>query len=278
MSENKNNHKVWFITGASKGMGLVLVKLLLSKGNKVAATSRNAEDLKAKITENTEHFLPLQVDLTSDDSVKSAVKQTVEHFGNLDVVVNNAGYALVGSIEELTDKEFRQALDVNLFGTVNVIRAAAPYLRKQRSGHIINISSAGGYVAMANIGSYHASKFAIVGITEALALEMKAFNVKATVLLPGSFRTSFLEEGSLNSIEHRIEEYKSEQTFAGMSVRAGTQPGDPDKLAAELIRLGESENPPVHLILGPDSYQWIMNKRAADQEEFEANPGQIENQ
>jgi len=270
MSENKNNEKVWFITGASKGMGLVLVKLLLSKGNKVAATSRNAEDLKTKITEHTEHFLPLQVDLTSDDSVKSAVKQTVEHFGNLDVVVNNAGYALVGSIEELTDKEFRQALDVNLFGTVNVIRAAAPYLRKQRSGHIINISSAGGYVAMANIGSYHASKFAIVGITEALALEMKAFGVKATVLLPGSFRTSFLEEGSLNSIEHRIEEYNSEQTFAGMSARAGTQPGDPDKLAAELIRLGESENPPVHLILGPDSYQWIMDKRAAEQKEFEA--------
>lgn len=270
MSENKNNQKVWFITGASKGMGLILAKLLLSKGKKVAATSRNIEDLKTKITEHTELFLPLKVDLTSDDSVKAAVKQTVDHFGNIDVVVNNAGYALIGSLEELTDKEFRQTLDVNLFGMVNVIRAAAPYLRKQQSGHIINISSAGGYVTMPNIGSYNASKFAIVGITEALAQEMKAFGVKATVLVPGSFRTNFLEEGSLSSSEHRIEGYNSEQTIASFSGRAGTQPGDPDKLVAELVKLTELENPPVHLILGPDSYKMIMDKRAADLLEFEA--------
>ncbi|WP_158800243.1 SDR family oxidoreductase [Pedobacter sp. L105] len=267
MEENK---KVWFVTGASKGMGLSLVKSLLSKGYKVAATSRNIADLTAKVTEFTEHFLPLKVDLTSDESVKEAVKQTVDKFGKLDVIVNNAGYALVGSFEELTDKEFRQALDVNLFGTVNVIRSAMPYLRKQRSGHIINISSAGGYVALANVGSYAASKFALVGITEALALEVKSFGVKATVLLPGSFRTNFLEEGSLSSGDHRIEEYGSDKTLEGMSVRAGTQPGDPDKLVTEVIRLGENENPPVHLILGPDSYKWITDKKAADIAEFEA--------
>jgi len=264
-----NNRNVWFITGASKGMGLLLVKLLLSNGHKVAATSRNVQQLKSTIGEQTDYFLPLETDLTKYDSVKESVDYAIAYFGTLDVVVNNAGFAFVGSLEELTDTEFRAALDVNLFGAVNVIRASMPHLRKHRNGHVINIASAGGYVAVANLGSYAASKYAMVGLTEALAHEVASLGVKATVLLPGSFRTTFLEEGSLTYTKNPIGEYGSNKTLQGMSVRAGTQPGDPQKLALEVIDLARLENPPVHLILGPDSYKLIMDKRAADLKEFE---------
>ncbi|GAB4044755.1 SDR family NAD(P)-dependent oxidoreductase [Spirosoma jeollabukense] len=268
--ESEKKTKTWFITGASKGMGLALVKLLLAKGHAVAATSRNKQAMSRQIEGYSGTFLPLEMDLTAEESVQNAIQQTVETFGRLDVVVNNAGFAYVGSLEELTDSEFRYALDVNLFGTVNVIRAAMPYLRQQRSGHIINIASAGGYVAVANLGSYAASKFAMVGLTESLAAEIKPLGVYATVVLPGSFRTQFLEDGSLTYVKAPIAEYGSEKTLDGMSKRAGTQPGDPDKLVAELVKLADYQMPPVHLILGPDSYRMIMEKREKDLAEFEA--------
>lgn len=268
LSEEKT--KVWFVTGASKGMGLALVKLLLKKGHVVAATSRNAQAMSRQLSEYTETFLPLEMDLTSDESVRKAIQLAVEKFGRLDVVVNNAGFAYVGSLEEMTDDEFRYALDINLFGSVSVIRAAMPYLRQQRSGHIINIASAGGYVAVANLGSYAASKFAMVGLTESLAAEIKHLGIYATVVLPGSFRTRFLEEGSLTHVKTPIAAYNSVQTLEGMSKRAETQPGDPDKLVAALVKLADEEAPPVHLILGPDSYHMIMEKRDRDLVEFEA--------
>lgn len=267
--ESEHKRKIWFVTGASKGMGLALVKLLLAKGHTVAATSRNAQAMSHQIKGYTNTFLPLEMDLTSDESVRKAIQQTVERFGRLDVVVNNAGFAFVGSLEEMTDQEFRYALDVNLFGTVNVIRAAMPYLRQQRRGRIINIASAGGYVAVANLGSYAASKFAMVGLTESLAAEIKPLGVYATVVLPGSFRTQFLAEGSLTYVQTPIAEYGSGHTLEGMRQRAGTQPGDPDKLVTELVRLAYYETPPVHLVLGPDSYHLIMEKRDRDLAEFE---------
>lgn len=265
-----NNQKTWFVTGASKGMGLSLTKLLLDKGNKVAATSRNTNQLKQSIGIENDNFLLIELDITNSEDVKQAINKTVEHFGGLDVVVNNAGFSFIGSLEELTNEEFKKALDVNLFGTVNIIRAAMAQFRKQRSGHIINIASAAGYIAGANIGSYVTSKFAMVGLTESLALEAAHLNVKATVVLPGSFRTSFLDEGSLMYTKHPIDEYNSDKTFQSFSVRAGTQPGDPKKLVAALLNLADMENPPVHLILGPDSYNMITDKLVKNIEEFEA--------
>jgi len=265
-----NNRKIWFITGASKGMGLLLTRTLLSKGFKVAATSRDANQLINEVGGRSEQFLPLTTDLRSDESVKTSVDEAAAHFGGLDVIVNNAGFAFVGSLEELSDKEFRTALDVNLFGAVNVMRNCLPYLRRQKSGHIINISSAGGYVAVANLGSYAASKYAMVGMTEALAQEVAGFGIRATVLLPGSFRTNFLEEGSLTYTSRPISGYDSDKTLQGMSARSGKQPGNPVKLVAEVIRLANLEYPPVHLILGPDSYKYIMDKRASDLDEFES--------
>lgn len=265
-----NNQKIWFVTGASKGMGLSLTKLLLDKGNRIAATSRNTKQLKQSVGIENDNFLPIELDITNSEDVKQAIKKTVEHFGGLDVVVNNAGFSFIGSIEELTNEEFRKALDVNLFGTVNVTRAAMAQFRKQRSGHIINIASAAGYIAGANIGSYVTSKFAMVGLTESLALEAAHLNVKATVVLPGSFRTNFLDEGSLMYTKHPIDEYNSDKTFQSFSVRAGTQPGDPKKLVAALLNLADMKNPPVHLIVGPDSYNMITDKLVKNLEEFEA--------
>lgn len=265
-----NNQKIWFVTGASKGMGLSLTKLLLDKGNRVAATSRNTKQLKQSVGIENDNFLPIELDITNSEDVKQAIKKTVEHFSGLDVVVNNAGFSFIGSIEELTNEEFRKALDVNLFGTVNVTRAAMAQFRKQRSGHIINIASAAGYIAGANIGSYVTSKFAMVGLTESLALEAAHLNVKATVVLPGSFRTNFLDEGSLMYTKHPIDEYNSDKTFQSFSVKAGTQPGDPKKLVAALLNLADMKNPPVHLIVGPDSYNMITDKLVKNLEEFEA--------
>ncbi|WP_035644039.1 SDR family NAD(P)-dependent oxidoreductase [Flavobacterium sp. ASV13] len=265
-----NNQKIWFVTGASKGMGLLLTKLLLDKGHKVAATSRSLDSLKKNVGIQNHHFLPIELDITNSDDVKQAIDLTISYFGGLDVAVNNAGFSYIGSLEELTDAEFRTALDVNLFGTVNVIRASMAHFRRHKSGRIINIASAAGYIAGPNIGSYVASKFAIVGLTEALAMESAHLNIKPTVVLPGSFRTNFLGEDSLNYAKDPIDEYQSSNTYKSYAERAGKQPGDPKKLAAELVNLADMENPPVHLILGPDSFKMIMDKRERDLNEFES--------
>jgi NAD(P)-dependent dehydrogenase (short-subunit alcohol dehydrogenase family) len=265
----KQNEKVWFITGASKGLGLALVKLLLSNGNKVAATSRNAAELEKQAGGPSENLLSLQVDLTNEESVKNGVKQAIRKFGRLDVVVNNAGYAILGSLEEITQEEFRQSMDVNVFGTVNVIRAVMPFLREQRSGHIINLSSIAGYMGYGNAGSYHAAKFAVVGLSEALALEVKQFNIKVTVVAPGYFRTSFLDKGSVMITKNKIGEYNTAALETAMQQMDGNQAGDPDKLVAELVKLVEEPNPPVRLLMGPDAYQNVTEKRKVEDAEFE---------
>jgi len=264
-----SNQKVWFITGASKGLGLALTKLSLANGDKVIATSRNVEDFKASITEHQENFLSLRVDITSDEEVKNAVAKSIEKFGVLDVVVNNAGYSLVGSMEEMTDKEFRKTMDVNLFGTVNVIRNVMPYLRKQQSGHFINISSNAGYVGFGNAASYNASKFAVIGLSEALAEETKQFGIKVTVVAPGQFRTSFMNKGSMVFAKNRIDVYgldKSEKMWTNYS---GQQIGDPEKLVKILTGIVNNPNPPLHLLLGPDTYQLVMEHRERENQEFE---------
>lgn len=152
-----NTEKVWFITGTSKGLGLSLTKLALSLRDKVAATTRNIETLKQQVG-NTENLLPLQIDITSNEAVKLAIDQIIKTFGHIDVVVNNAGYSLVGSMEEMTDEEFRETMDVNLFAAVNVIRSTVPHLRARQSGHIINISSNAGYVGFSKAASYNAKE------------------------------------------------------------------------------------------------------------------------
>ena len=258
---------VWLITGASKGLGLHLAKLVLAQGHKVIATSRNVEALKQGATENLENLFPLKTDITSDQEVKNAIDDAISHFGRIDVVVNNAGYSLVGSMEEMSDEEFRSTMDVNLFGTANIIRNVIPHLRKQGSGHIINISSNAGYVGFANAASYNAAKFGIIGLSEALAEEVKPFGIKVTVVAPGQFRTEFMN--SIQYVKNRIDGYGVDEAEKTWSSFSGKQQGDPNKLAHILLDIAEMEHPPLHLLLGPDTYELVLKKRKQEDAEFE---------
>ena len=253
--------KTWLITGASKGLGLALVKQLLAAGQNVAATSRNTIDLTKAVGTTNKNFLPLQVNLADDVSVKQAIAETNTTFGSVDVLINNAGYGIGGSFEELTDAEIRTAFDVNVFGTINTLRHALPYMRQQQSGHIINIASIAGFSAAAGWAPYAATKFAIMGLTEVLADDVKAFGIKATVVAPGAFRTSFLTDDSLALPQNPIAEYAdiraSHERYLTMN---GQQAGDPEKAAAVMIEAGFNPNPPVHLFLGTDAYNRAMAK------------------
>ncbi|MNK99222.1 3-oxoacyl-[acyl-carrier-protein] reductase FabG [compost metagenome] len=248
----KTNNKVWFVTGASNGFGLTLVKQLLECGHNVAATSRNKKSIEEKIGENP-NLLALTVDITDDNEVKSAIEETVKKFGRLDVAVNNAGYLLLGALEEVSANEFQQSMNVNVFAFQNVIRNVMPYFRKQESGHIFNFSSSAGYSADACAGSYNAVKSAIIGFSEALALEAKPFNVKVTIVSPGLFRTNFLEAFPI--AENKIEIYGTKQLVDAMNQYNGQQPGNPDKLVKIVIDTAGKENAPLHLLLGGDAYE-----------------------
>lgn len=255
--------KVWFVTGASKGLGFELVKKLLSDGYKVAATSRTVASLTDAFGEVSENFLPLSMNITDNNDVQSVLAKTVEHFGNVDVIVNNAGYGQLGTLEELSDAEARANFDVNVFGTLNVIRNAMPYLREQKSGNIFNISSVGGYYGgFPGWGVYCSTKFAVAGFTEALAEEAKDFGVHATVVYPGYFRTDFLTKDSVKTPENSIEAYEAARNSekAHLDEINGNQPNDPVKAADVLIQISKEENPPVHLLLGVGAPEFLNNK------------------
>lgn len=264
-----SKQKVWFITGASKGMGLEVAKTVLANGDKVIATSRNLDEQIESIGEASENLLPLKVDITKEEEVKSAIETGIETFGQIDVVLNNAGYYLVGSVEEISDEEFRRTIDVNLFGMTNVIRQAMPYLRKQKSGHIINISSNMGYIGYANTGSYNASKFAVIGLSEALAQEVKPFGINVTVVAPGMFRTNFMSNTTLAVARNKIADYGLEEHTKMLQSFDRHQPGDPKKLAKILFDITNIAEPPLHLPLGTDSYQSIIDQRKKEAIELE---------
>lgn len=266
-----NSKKVWFVTGASKGLGLTLVKKLLSIGYQVAATSRNLDDL-SKAVGNDENFLPLSVDLLNEENVETAVSKTISKFGQLDFVVNNAGYGMLGALEELSDKEARENFDVNVFGSLNVIRKALPQMRKQHSGHIFNISSIGGFTGnFPGFGIYCATKFAVAGFTESLAAEVKSMGIKATVIEPGYFRTEFLASGSLAVPSNPIDAYKEvrDSQAAHQNDINNQQPGDPAKGCDVIIAVAESEHAPLHLFLGQDAYSLAETKISDVQRDME---------
>jgi NAD(P)-dependent dehydrogenase (short-subunit alcohol dehydrogenase family) len=255
--------KVWFVTGASQGLGLTLAKELLEQGNKVAATSRNLEALNKELGETSANFLPLQVDLGNEENIRQVIARTLSHFGSIDVLVNNAGYGHLGTLEELSDSEARQNFDVNVFGLLNVTRNILPHFRAQRSGHIFNISSVGGYFAgFAGWGIYCATKFAVSGLTEALAAEVRSFGIKVTLVYPGYFRTNFLAKGSVKTPADPIAEYTEARQSQDMHENEinGNQQNDPVKAAEVLIRVSQEEHPPLHLFLGEDALNMAQQK------------------
>ena len=253
--------KTWFITGASKGLGLALVKQLLAAGQKVAATSREVTQLSENVGYTGNNFLPISLNLTDDGAVKQAIAQTVAAFGTIDVLINNAGYGIGGSLEELSDNEIRSAFDINVFGAINTIRHTLPYMRQQRNGHIINISSIAGYAAGSGWSAYAGTKFALFGLTETLAEDVKSFGIKATVVAPGAFRTSFLTDESIVLPQAPIADYEDVRaSYSRTLAYNGNQAGDPEKAAAVMIEAGFNPNPPLHLFLGTDAYKRAMAK------------------
>ncbi len=266
--------KVWFVTGASRGLGFTLVKKLLSEGYHVAATSRSAGSLIKTIGNVSDTFLPVEMDVTDDNNVSEVMAKTVDHFGRIDMVVNNAGFGQTGTLEELSDEEVKNSFNVNVFGSLNVIRHATPFLRQQRSGHIFNISSIGGYIgSFPGFGVYCSTKFAVAGFTEALAEEMKGFDVHITLVYPGYFRTGFLSKGSVKTPANPIAAYESarETEQAHLNQIDGNQPNDPEKAAEVLINVSEQKAPPVHLFLGKDAYHYAGVKIERIQAEMDDN-------
>lgn len=268
-----NTNKVWYVTGASKGLGLSLIKQLVKQGYRVAATSRKASDLDNEIGTNPD-FLSLEVDLANEDSVRKSIAATLKKFGTIDIVVNNAGYGQLGTLEETSDEEARQNFDVNVFGTLNVIRSVMAHFREKKAGHIINISSIAGFLGgFPGWGIYNATKFAVAGLTEALAAEVKSHGISATIVYPGYFKTNFLKQGSLRLASHPIAAYKEARELEVIHETQiiGNQPGDPEKAAAAFIQLGESKNPPMHLFLGSDSFNMAKGKIEALLSDINAN-------
>jgi len=258
-----DNKKVWFVTGASKGLGLTLVKKLLADGYEVAATSRSNAALVNEVGQQSHNFLPLEADIANEKSVRHAVETAWHYFKTIDVVVNNAGYGQIGTLEELSDEESRKNFDVNVFGTLNVIRNVMPHLREQKSGYIFNIASVGGYDGgFPGWGIYCSTKFAVAGLTEALAAEVKAFGVNVTLVYPGYFRTHFLSKESAITPKKPIEEYeeaRQSQSFHQNSLN-GNQQGDPEKAIDVIIKMAQEEKPPLHLFLGMDAYELASKK------------------
>jgi NAD(P)-dependent dehydrogenase (short-subunit alcohol dehydrogenase family) len=264
--------KVWFVTGASKGLGLTLVKTLLAEGYRVAATSRNSAELLKAVGQQSSSFLPIQVDLLSEESVGNALAETIAQFGAIDVVVNNAGYGQTGTLEELSDKEARQNFDVNVFAPLNVIRSVMPHFRSKQSGYIINVSSVAGILGtFPGFGIYCATKFAMAGFTESLSEEAKEFGVKATVVYPGYFRTNFLDKASLNLPQNPIEDYTAARNSEKWheDEMKGKQPGSPEKAALAFIQLAENEQPPLHFFMGNDAFGMANQKIEILQQELE---------
>lgn len=253
--------KVWFITGCSTGFGRNLAEETLAQGERVAVTSRNTDDVKDIIERYPETAYAFKLDVTKEEEVADAVKKAMDKFGRIDVLVNNAGIGYFGAIEESEEKEVRRMFEINFFGLHAVTNAVLPILRKQRSGHIINISSVGGFIAFPGVGMYNATKFAVMGYSEALAKEVAEMGIKVTVIAPSGFRTDWAGR-SANNTNIVIDDYKSTAHANQDNIRgySGNQPGDPVRAAKAIIKAVEAKNPPVRLFLGAGALKGARNK------------------
>jgi len=241
--------KVWFITGTSRGFGREWAIAALDRGDKVAATARDTATLTDLAEKYGDALLPIRLDVTDRDADFAAVKQAHDHFGRLDIVVNNAGYGHFGFIEELSEQEARAQIETNVFGALWVTQAALPYLRAQRSGHILQVSSIGGITAFQNVGIYHASKWALEGFSQSLAQEVEPFGIHVTLIEPGGFSTDWAGPSSKRSTP--LPDYK-EVHEAADKVRAQrtSKPGDPDASAAAVLKIVDAPKPPLRVFFG----------------------------
>ncbi len=265
---NTQTKRVWLITGSSTGFGRILAEQLLAKGETVVATARKPAQVEDLVSQYPDRAIALSLDVTNSQQVRAAVDQAIATYGRIDVLVNNAGYGMMGAIEEVTDDQVRQQYETNVFGALDVMRAVLPHMRRQRSGNILNLSSVGGVVSFPGAGIYCSTKFALEALSEAMAKEVAPLGIKITLVEPGAFRTDF-NGRSLVITENRISDYDDVTGNFLQWVRDmdGNQPGDPAKAAAAMIQVVESEIPPLRLPLGADAVRAIETKLAAVQEE-----------
>lgn len=267
---NQKENKIWFITGTSRGFGRVWTEAALQRGDKVAATARSLESIADFKERYGDNVLTLQLDVTKPEQVKTALEQAYNHFGKLDIVFNNAGYSLVGTIEEANPDEIRLLYETNVIGPVTVIQAALPLLRKQGYGHILGTSSNLGHISFPVIGYYCSSKWAFESIHESLAAEVSQFNIKVTIIEPGAYATEFGSQESLK-FSTGMEEYDDfkNQFIGGLR---NLERGNPDATPNALFKVVDSENPPLRFFLGDQglpSVREAYNNRLAEWEEWE---------
>lgn len=263
MTSTQPFKRVWMITGASRGIGARIAEAALAHGDAVVATARDATALTTRFAAS-DAFLAVALDVTDEAAAAHAVEAALARFGRIDVLVNNAGFGLLGAVEEATADEVRRLYETNVFGLLNVTRAVLPSMRARRSGHVINLSSLGGYQSGPGFGVYCSTKFAVEGLTEALHGELAPLGIHATVVEPGYFRTEFLEGNSLVVSPRELADYaESAGRVRAAAARISlNQPGDPLRLAQALITLVESKTPPLRLPLGTDTLQVIRDKHA----------------
>lgn len=257
--------KTWFITGASRGFGALVAERALAQGDAVVATARSPQAVTDRFGTHP-NLLAVELDVTDEAQARSAAQAAIGRFGRIDVLLNNAGYGLMGAVEEASAAEIEAVYRTNVFGLLTVTRAVLPHMRRQRAGRILNISSIGGYRGAAGFGIYSSTKFAVEGLSEALYAELAPLGIHVTVVEPGYFRTDFLDASSLSVSPTIIEDYAA---TAGRVRSVATdlnhaQPGDPTKLAKVLVELADAPNPPVRLPLGSDTVAAIRAKHASD--------------
>ncbi len=261
---------VWLITGCSRGLGRDLARVVLQRGYLAAVTARDEAALAPLRDEFGDRCLPLRLDVIDQASVAAAVARAEDHFGRIDVVVNNAGYAVLGAVEEINVGAARGQMDTNFFGPLQVIHAVLPGMRKAGRGHIFNVSSVGGFVALPACGQYSATKFALEGLSEALALEVAPLGIRVTIVEPNGFRTDFLSARSMRTAAIRIAAYQptSGVQLERFAAAEGKQPSDPVRGSNAIVDAFESEQPPLRLVLGRSGVDRIRQKLAAVEAEL----------
>lgn len=264
--------KIWFITGASKGFGRILTEELLKRGDRVVATARKPETLSDLVAQYGDNILALPCDVTCEPQVQAAVAAALATFGRIDVLVQNAGYGVIGAVEEVSDAEVRAMFDVNIFGVLTVLRHALPSMRAQKSGHILMISSMGGLCTYPGSATYSATKHALEALGKGLGGELAEHGIAVTNIEPGPFRTDFAG-GSLVIAEHQIHDYDNSAGLRRTRIKAmdGQQAGDPIRAAHAMIALTELDNPPVHLPMGDMAYEEIYLMLDALRDEIKAH-------
>ncbi len=263
--------KVWIITGCSTGFGRELAKQTLAKGYKVAVTARNPNDIQDIVVDYPDTSLALKLDVTKPQEIKAAIVQVNQKFGQIDVLVNNAGIGYFGAVEESEDKEVRRMFEINYFGLIDMTNEVLPTMRKQHSGHIINIASIAGLVGFPAVGHYNATKFAVDGVSESLSKELAPIGIKVTIISPSGFRTDWAGR-SANEAAETIDDYKQTAEANKNNIRnaSGNQAGDPVRGAEAIIKVTEVENPPLRLLLGKAALTNARQKLDLLKQDFDA--------